>query len=73
MPPRCPSDRPEALVRSRGAYLVIRDENTPPAERGRSIHQRLRPRARRVEREPEPPQIPQPLLSGDTDTVIPVS
>jgi hypothetical protein len=23
---------------SRGVYLVIRDENTPPAERGRSMH-----------------------------------
>ncbi len=56
MLPQCPHDRAEALGRSRGVYLVIRDEDTPPAERGRSVHQRLRTCTRCVEREPEPPQ-----------------
>ena len=50
------TQRAGAQVRSRGVYLIIRDEDTPPAECGRSMHQRLRPCAGRVEREPEPPQ-----------------
>ena len=42
--------------RSRGVYLIVSNEYTPPAERGWGVHERLRTRARRVEREPETPQ-----------------
>jgi hypothetical protein len=39
-----------AAVRSHGVYLVIGDEYTPSAERDRGVHERLRTRARCVER-----------------------
>jgi hypothetical protein len=42
--------------RLRGVDLIIGDEHAPLAERGRSMHERLRTRTWRVEREPEAPQ-----------------
>lgn len=43
-PPRCPCGRAVARGRSRGVDLVVGDEHTPPAERGRSMYKRLRAR-----------------------------
>ena len=51
-----PRGRVGARIRLRGVYLIVSDEYAPPAECGRGMHKRLRPRARRVEREPETPQ-----------------
>ena len=42
--------------RSRGVDLVVSNKHTPPAQRSRGMHERLRACARRVEREPETPQ-----------------
>src|SRR5450755_4267704 len=56
MPPRWPPGPAVARDRSRGVDLVVGDEYAPPAERGRSMHERLRARAWGVEREPEAPQ-----------------
>src|SRR5690348_15505742 len=56
VPPRFPRGRAVARGHSRGIDLVVSDEHAPPAERGRGMHERLRARARRVEREPKTPQ-----------------
>jgi hypothetical protein len=45
-----------ATLCERGVDLVIGDEHAPLAECRRSMHERLRTRAWRVEREPEAPQ-----------------